>query len=121
MELAPCRYRQATSERELSCALVQQVIGLPLLNPCRVDEAACRACGQLAPPRADRPNAVVSSLIYNRARQLQKELSCPAAIGQAWQAERYALKLLAKEPGGRGSSAFAWTLLVSRIGATCER
>jgi glycosyltransferase involved in cell wall biosynthesis len=84
----------------MRCTLVQQILDLDTADECRVASDACRACGRAGPPRADRPNAVVSSLVYQLARDIRHrggQLDCD--VGRAWQAECYVRETLSEEPG----------------------
>jgi hypothetical protein len=80
--------------------LVQQILGLATAEECHVASDACRACGRAGPPQPDRPNAVVSSLVYQLARDIRQcggRSDCD--VGRAWQAECYVRATLADEPG----------------------
>jgi hypothetical protein len=84
----------------MRCALVQQILGLQTVDDCRVESDACRACSRAGLPRADRPNAVVSSLVYLLARDIRQrpgQFDCD--LGSAWQAECYVRAALTEEPG----------------------
>jgi glycosyltransferase involved in cell wall biosynthesis len=100
MRLAPCRFRQVVpGSGQMRCTLAQQILGLADSEGCGVGADACRACSRLGIPEPARPNAVVSSLVYNLAREIRYRggrFDCD--IGAAWQAECYARASLAEDP-----------------------
>lgn len=101
LPLAPCSYRLPGGDgTRYRCSLAQQIMGLRDAAECRVEAAACDACGRLEAPSAARPNAVVSSLVYGIARRIrQQQDGTQCDLGQAWQAQCYVRSTLAEERG----------------------
>jgi glycosyltransferase involved in cell wall biosynthesis len=91
VQLMPCNFRETTSQEDVfNCALAQRLLGLDSAQACRVGRDACTACAQLPLPAADRPNAVVASLVYDLAGQIQRARGrADCDYGSAVQAKHY--------------------------------